>query len=315
MSTPTRITQKTTSNVKNIIRFSLLASIISSANMGVAATPATKFELETGAEYDSNLSVIELDKNSSEGDWSALANARLNSQWQATDKAKIKGGLSYSSKTYQDFSEFDLVIKQAFIDTSYDFQPLTLGASYHYADAELDGSDFLTLQQRSIYISRLINQTIFLRAAINDQDKDFPGSSTRNADNQSLAGDAFFFFNQGKTFFTIGLSGETENATANEFDYDGTNIRTSVSHQFSLWDKKNRLQLGFRYDQRDYSAVTPSLEAKRNDERRVATLEWQIETTNWLSVVGKVERGDYDSNLASANYAETVSSLMLKASF
>lgn len=315
MSKPTFITKKTNSNLKNIICFSLLASIISSANTSVAATPTTKFELETGAEYDSNLSVIELDKSSSEGDWSALANARLNSQWQATDKTKIKGGLSYSSKTYRDFSEFDLAIKQAFIDASYDFQPLTLGASFHYADAELDSSDFLTLQQRSIYISRLINQTIFLRAALNDQDKDFPGSSARNADNQSLAGDAFFFFNQGKTFLTVGLTGETENANANEFDYDGTNLRTSLSHQFSLWNKKNRLQLGWRYDQRDYSEITPTLEAKRNDTRRIATLEWQIETNSWLSVVGKVERGNYDSNLASANYAETVSSLMLKASF
>ncbi|PUA28005.1 MAG: hypothetical protein B0W54_16020 [Cellvibrio sp. 79] len=315
MNTPKSITKKSNSNLKNSILFSLLASTISSANISVAATPITKFELETGAEYDSNLSVIELDKSSSEGDWSALANARLNSQWQATDKAKVKGGLSYSSKTYRDFSEFDLVIKQAFIDTSYDFQPLTLGASIHYADAELDGSDFLALQQRSIYISRLINQKIFLRAAINDQDKDFPGSSARNADNHSVAGDAFFFFNQGKTFLTVGLSSETENAAANEFDYDGTNIRTSLSHQFSLWNKKNRLQASWRYDQRDYSAVTPALEAKRNDERRIATLEWQIETNNWLSVVGKVERGNYDSNLASANYAETVSSLMLKASF
>lgn len=315
MVMPKTIVKKANSNLKNIICCSLFASVISSTNSSMAATPTTKFELETGAEYDSNLSVIELDKSSSEGDWSALANARLNSQWQATDKAKVKGGLSYSSKTYRDFSEFDLVIKQAFIDTSYDFQPLTLGASFHYADAELDSSDFLTLQQRSIYISRLINQTFFLRAAINDQDKDFPGSRARNADNQSVAGDAFFFFNQGKTFLTVGLTGETENATANEFDYDGTNFRTSFNHQFSLWGKKNRLQLGWRYDQRDYSAVTPALEAKRTDKRRIATLEWQIETNNWLSVSGKVERGNYDSNLASANYAETVSSLMLKASF
>ena len=315
MGTPKIIAKKANSNLKSILYFSLLASVISSTNASVAATPTTKFELETGAEYDSNLSVIELDTNSSEGDWSALANARLNSQWQATDKAKIKGGLSYSSKTYQDFSEFDLAIKQAFIDASYDFQPLTLGASFHYADAELDSSDFLTLQQRSIYISRLINQTIFLRAAVNDQDKDFPGSSARNADNQSIAGDAFFFFNQGKTFLTVGLAGETENAVANEFDYDGANIRTSLSQQFSLWNKKNRLQLSWRYDQRDYSTITPALETKPKDTRRIATLEWQSETNNWLSGVGKVERGNYDSNLASANYAETVSSLMLKASF
>ena len=117
MVMPKIIAKKIASNLKQIIFYSLLASAISSANSSVAATPTTKFELETGAEYDSNLSVIELDKSSSEGDWSALANARLNSQWQATDKTKVKGGLSYSSKTYRDFREFDLVIKQAFMET------------------------------------------------------------------------------------------------------------------------------------------------------------------------------------------------------
>ena len=299
---------------KNIY-IALLASITALTNASIAAPPTTKFELEAGTEYDSNLSVIELDRNSSEGDWSALANARLNSQWQVTDKAKLKGGLSYSSKTYQEYSEFDLAIKQAFIDASYDFAQLTAGASYHYADAELDDNDFLTLQQRSLYISRLINQKIFLRAAINDQDKDFPASSARNADNRSISGDAFFFYNQGKTFFTLGVSNERENAVANEFDYDGINIRTNVNHQFYLWNKKNRLQFGIRYDQRDYSKETPALEAKRNDKRRVATAEWQVEATPWLNVAAKLERGNYDSNLDSANYAETVSSLMLKANF
>ncbi len=302
-------------NTKSLARISLLSCAVISTTNAIAAAPSTKFELETGAEYDSNLSVIELDKNSAEGDWSALANARLNSQWQASDTIKLKGGLGYSSKTYQDFSEFDLAIKQASADASYDFKALTLGVNYHYADAELDDQDFLTLQQRSLYVSHLINQKIFLRAAINDQDKKFPGISARNADNQSLAGDAFFFFNQGKTFFTLGLTGETEHAGANEFDYDGVNFRTSVNHQFLLWNKKNRLQLGYRYDQRDYSAETPAIEAKREDERRITTLEWQLETTKWLSLVGKVERGNYDSNLGSANYSETVSSLMLKASF
>lgn len=300
---------------QSLARIALLSCTIASATQVAAATPSAKFELETGAEYDSNLSVIELDKNSAEGDWSALANVRFNSQWQASEKIKLKGGLGYSSKAYQDFSEFDLVIKQASADASYDFNVLTLGLSYHYADAELDDQDFLTLQQRSLYISRLINQKIFLRAAVNDQDKQFPGISTRNADNQNLSGDAFFFFNQGKTFFILGLTGETENAGANEFDYDGVNFRTSINHQFSLGNIKNRVQLGYRYEQRDYSALTPAIAAKRADERRISTLEWQIETTQWLSLVGKVERGNYASNLAAANYSETISSLTLKASF
>lgn len=311
--------------MKNLIHLSLLACLISTTSIAAAlktqsnttsnTKPTTKIDIETGAEYDSNLSVIELDQSSSEGDWAYLLNANISSQWQANEKLKLKGGASYNSKTYQDYSEFDLDIKQAFADASYNFQPVTLGLSYHYADAELDGKDFLTLQQQSVYISRLINQKIFLRVAINNQDKDFPVDNNRNADNQSFTGDVFFFFNQGKSFLTLGISNETENARVNEFDYDGINFRTSFNHQFQAWNKKNRLQLGWRFDNRDYSATTPVLDEERKDERRIASLEWQIETNEWLSVIAKLEAGDYDSNLAAANYSETISSLTLKASF
>jgi hypothetical protein len=301
--------------MNNIIFSSLLASGIVFINSVMAATPTATVDLETGAEYDSNLSVIELDQNSAAGDWAMLFNARANTQWQATEKIKMKGGLSYNNKTYQDNSAFDLAIKQAFVDGSYSFQPLTAGLSYHYADAALDSRDFLTLQQRSVYLSRLFNQTIFVRAAINDQDKDFPTSGERNASNHSVNGDVFLFFQQGKTFITLGITDETENASANEFDFDGTSFRASLSHQFLLGAKNNRVQAGWRYDDRDYSAITPALETKRQDKRNVTTLEWHLEANSWLSLVGKVERGDYDSNLDSANYSETIGSLMLKASF
>lgn len=301
--------------MKKIIQSTFLIGTFSTINTSVAATPSTKFEVEAGAEYDSNLSIIELDRNVSAGDWAAIANTRLSSQWQATDKVKLKGGASYNSKTYQEYSAFDLAVKQAYVVSSYNFAPVTLGFSYHYADAELDDKDFLTLQQRSLYASRLINQTLFLRAALNDQDKDFPVSHQRNANNHNITGDTFFFFNQGKTSFTLGLMVETEDAIAGEFDYDGTSFRTGFSHQFSLLDKKSRFQLSWRYDQRNYSAVTPAIEAKRNDERSISALEWQLETNSWLSLVAKVEHGNYDSNLAAVDYSETTSLLMLKASF
>lgn len=288
---------------------------IAATNASVAATPSATFELEAGAEYDSNLSVIDLDKNTSAGDWAAITNARLHSQWLALDKVKLKGGISYASKTYQDYSAFDLVIKNAFFDTGYNLKPMTLGFSYHYADAELDTKDFLTLQQRSLYVSHLVKQPLFLRTALNDQDKEFPVSRQRNANNRNITGDMFLFFNQGKTLLTAGLTVEKETAAAQEFNYDGTGFRSSFSHQFSLLDKKSQLQLTWRYDQRNYSAVTPAIEAKRSDERSISALKWQLEANSWLSLVAKVEHGNYDSNLAAADYSETTSLLMLKASF
>lgn len=304
-----------TSSCKQVLRNTLLLAVMQLATGTAAAESSGKFELETGTEYDSNLSIIELDQNSSENDWALVANARMNGQWQANPKLTLKGGASINTKSWQDYSAYDLIIKQAFADASYAFKPITVGVSFHHANAELDDRDFLTLQQRSIYASRLFNQRIFLRAGVNHQEKSFPSSNSRNASNHSMTGDMFIFFNQGQTFFTVGISSEDERARDDQFDYDGVNLRTSISHRFSAWNKPHRMQLGLRYDNRDYLSITPELKKKRSDQRRIATLEWEADTSKWLSVTTKLERGNYASNLDSADYAETIASVLLKATF
>lgn len=293
----------------------LLAALISPTIGAQAAGAKVKFELETGAEYDSNLAVAELDQYSAASDWAIIANARLSGQWKPSANASIKGGVSYNSKTWQDLGNYDLAIPQFFIDGNYDFFWATLGASYHHADAKLDGTDFLTLQQSSLYISRLFNKRIYLRGAVNYQEKDFPAFAERNAHNLALGGDMFIFFNKAKTFVALGFNRDDEEAIADHFGYDGTTLKTSINHRFSLWDKESKIQLGVRYEDRDYAAVNPELEAVRADTRKIANIEWQIETTEWLTLATKLERGDYQSNLEIADYSETLASVTLKASF
>ncbi|MCE3253301.1 MAG: hypothetical protein K0Q67_2321 [Cellvibrio sp.] len=295
--------------------FPLLIGAIELLQPVYAATPSASINLEAGTEYDSNLSVVELDQYSTESDWATLFNARLNTQWKATEELKLKAGYSFVSKTYQDNEEFDLAIQQLFADASYDFSLLTLGASYHYADATLADQDFLQLQQTSLYASHLFNNRIFVRGAANFQDKKFPDNSERNASNNGLAGDMFIFFQQGKTFIAIGISSEEEDAVQDQFSFDGISLRSSINHKFSTWGKTSELQLGWRYQDRDYSAVTPELEARRHDRNNIISIEWEINLTPTIVATSKVERGDYQSNLPAADYSETLASLMLSARF
>ena len=295
--------------------FSLLIGAIELLQPVYAAAPSASINLEAGTEYDSNLSVVELDQYSTESDWAALFNARLNTQWKATEELELKAGYSFVSKTYQDNEEFDLVIQQLFADASYDFSLLTLGASYHYADATLADQDFLQLQQTSLYASHLFDNRIFVRGAANFQDKKFPDNSERNASNNGLAGDVFIFFHQGKTFIAMGISNEEEDAVQDQFSFDGISLRSSINHKFSTWGKTSELQLGWRYQDRDYSAVTPELEARRHDRNNIISIEWEINLTPKIIATSKVERGDYQSNLPAADYSETLASLMLSARF
>ncbi len=301
----------------NLALWTSLSIAVGLISCSLTANAANKLgaEVEAGLEYDSNLAVVELDQYTSRGDWALLANLRLNAQWQATPKAVFKAGASYNSKTYQELSAFDLDIQQVFADASYELPLFKLGLSYHQADAALDGTDFLTLRQHSVYLSRLFNQRTFVRGAVNYQEKEFPTSPERNAHNLGMAGDVFVFFRQGKTFLTLGVVHEQEDAASAAFDLTATSLKTAINHQFPAWGKTTNLQLGWRYEQRDYSGITPAIKAKRDDSRQVLNLEWQIHSHDWLTWVTKLEAGDYQSNLSSADYTETRASLMLKARF
>lgn len=300
---------------KKLLPTALFIGLSNIAASAMAAAPEFKFELETGTEYDSNLAVIELDQYSAASDWALVANARAYGQWKPDDKTNLKAGASYNSKTWQELSSYDLAIPQFFVDANRAFSWTTLGASYHYADAKLDGTDFLTLKQSSLYLSRLFNKRVYLRGAVNYQEKDFPISAERNAQNLMLAGDMFIFFNNAKTFFALGFNLDDEKARADYFGYDGFSLRTSINQRFSLWSKSNKIQLGATYEDRDYAAVNPELDAVRRDTRNIVNLEWQIETTDWLTLSSSVERGNYQSNYDAADYTETRASLTLKASF
>jgi len=306
--------------VNKHLYFPIFITAIGFVNFVYAATPEGSVRLEAGTEYDSNLSVVELDQYSTQSDWAALLNARLNGRWKASDKLDLKAGYYYLTKTYQDNESFDLAIQQLFADASYNFDVFTLGASYHNADAELAEKDFLQLQQTSLYASRLFNNRIFVRAATNYQDKDFPGNAERNARNTGIAGDVFVFFQQGNTFVAAGFTREQEDAAQDQFNYDALSLRASINHKFPVWGKASKVQLGMRYHDRDYSAATiptddGQTDSFRSDNHRVANIEWEIHLTPQITATSKIESGDYQSNFAAADYSETLASVTLAVTF
>lgn len=295
----------------------LLLNILCSAVGVHAATESTsaKLEVSTGVEQDSNLNIVELDQSSQQSDLALLLGLKADGKWQVSEKFALSGGYSYAGKTYQDQSAYDLALHQLSVDASYNAELLTLGASYHYADANLDKKDFLTLQQTSFYAAKLLNEKFYLRSAVNLQNKDFAGRSERNADNVAWVNDGFVFFNQGKSFVSLGFSVENENSKAHELDYQANTLRAKASHQYALWGKPQKLQAGWRYLARDYAGVNPEIKRERYDSAHVSEVEWEVDFTDHIAAVTKMEYGQYDSNLPSADYSETRTSVTLKARF
>jgi hypothetical protein len=272
-------------------------------------------EVSAGLEQDSNVNIVELDKNSRQSDIAAVLGAKIDGKWQATEKLLLSGGYSASAKTYQHESAYNLLLQQFSADASYNMELFTWGASYHYVDANLNKNNFLELQQNSIYLAKLINSRIYLRATANLQTKQFSGRAERNAENIGFAGDMFVFFNEGKTFVALGLANENENSRLHELDYAANTLKAKLSHQYPAWGKQQKLQLGWRYAVRDYAGVNSVIERERYDSAHISELEWEVNFTAKIATMVKVEYSQYDSNLPSADYSETRTSITLIARF
>lgn len=282
---------------------------------GMYAKAVVEFELSTGLEQDSNLNVVELDKASSESDIALLLNAKANGCWKPNEKLSVSGGYSYSAKTYREQEEFNLQIHQLSADMNYAFDLATVGANHYYAKAILDTKGFLDLHQTSLYIAKLINNQFYLRVAANLQDKNFDDLSNRNASNRGASADAFVFFNLGRSFASLGVASERENAKARQFDYTGNGVKVRVSHQFMIGKKEQKVQLGYRYLQRDYSGVTQEINAERYDKAGVLDASWDVSLSKNVVLEARVESGKYSSNLPSADYQDNRVSVQVKWKF
>lgn len=274
------------------------------------------FDINFGiaGEYNSNVTVSEIDASVGEADIATLIDFGIDAYWQPAASWNVDFGYQLSDRRYQDFSEFDLMLHLFYGDVSYDFDVYTVGGNYYYADANLGGDSFLTLHQYSIYAARMIGESVYLRAALNQSDKSFVAFPERDADTQGFAVDTFYFFNEGRSFLLFGGNYDDEQASADMFSYKGNTLRFRYSHRFTMFNQDARFQLGYRVHNRDYRANALGLQQPRKDRHNVIDSRLEIPIWQRLMAVTLLEHGDYNSNLESADYSETRISLgvMLK---
>lgn len=271
--------------------------------------------LEAGAEYNSNVSVSELESASGESDMAGTLDASLDMHWNPAERVSVDAGYSFTSRQYDDFDAFDLDMHLLYGDISYEFDPFTVGANYYFADAELGGDDFLTLKQNSLYVGKLFYERWHLRGALNFSEKDFDGFGARDANTEGLSLDAFWFFNQGMSTLVFGFAYDDEDTRADQFAYEADTVRTRFTHRFNWSGRESYLQLGGRAHFRNYKAITPGVGVARDDKQYVLDASVEVKLMPWLAVTGQVERGDYRSRLASADYTENRIRAGLKVSF
>jgi len=274
---------------------------------------AVTFELGAGIEHDSDVGVAELDTTTGAGDVAASLEFGVAYDRPGDSKADFGAGYNFSESLHEDFSAFDVRIHRVSARTSYDLGRTDIGASLQYADAALDGNEFLTLTQISPYLSRLVGKRLFLRFAYLSTDKDFAGNPARDAKASSFSSDAYVFVNGLTTYLVFGHRYDDENAGAAEFDYTGHRLNLQLSKRLTMRAREVTLRTYLRFENRDYRAATPSIGQLRRDDRRELETTAEIPTGKRLVTRISLKRADNDSNLPAVDFAETVLSVEFSA--
>ncbi|UZJ45765.1 hypothetical protein OOT55_06865 [Marinimicrobium sp. C6131] len=293
-------------------------------------------KLQAGGAYDSTLSVASLDQTSSQGDSAHVFYGRVGGELYPTERITLKGSYSLSSRRYHEVSEFDQDLGIASLDAAIDLAGITWGLSRHVADAQLASEPLLDLTRDSLYAAKLFSGGVYLRGAYTDSEKRFENNRERNADGEELAADVYYFFNSARSFWSLGVGREVEEASSPAFDNTALKLRARYSHTGSIAGKESRIQLGWRYQDRDYDneeslpetdngdtqwlpgtddPMSPTGAGTRHDRSHVVEAIWTLNFVEWLALETKVEHGQYDSNFDAADYRETGVSASLSLEF
>lgn len=268
--------------------------------------PTFGADISVGAEYDSNISVNEIDANTGADDFAAVIDADFEFESEIAADTDLSLGYSFSQSLHADFTAFDVQSHFASAELSHDFGALDIGAAYRFIYTRLGGNGFLAMQQFSPYLSRFFGKKFFVRADYTYTDKNFQNRTDRDATVHAGGADLYFFLNGVKSYFVTGYKFEDEDAVDPQFDYRSHNIKVRYAQRIPVGEREAKLKLGWRYETRDYASVTPSIGAVRDDDRHRFQAELEVPLTDRLYTLLEYEYANFTSNLASADYTQNL---------
>ena len=272
-------------------------------------------EFSVGAGMDSNVGISDLDQNTGDEDVSLLLGLKLDGEIEATDRLKIRGGYELNQTSYSDFDQFSLQLHRGSVEAIYDLDVVEAGLLYTGVHARLDGEGYLNFQQISPYVTKLIDDKVFLRGALEFSEKNFDAVDTRDAEGQALRGDAYLFLNGTRNYISVGGKLTDEDANADELSFGGQQASIRYTRKAEILDRDTRFQIGAGWENRDYDGVPPAISETRSDEILSVNSGLEFELVGPLSLDVDYRYQDRSSNLESADYDEHVGEMRLVAKF
>ncbi len=268
--------------------------------------PRWAAEVGIGVEYDSNISIEEVDRASSESDYALTLDASLEMRQDFNDTTELSLNYDYSQNSYNEFSQVDRQTHILGSDLSFKLGELDSGLSAYYINSRLDGSKFLELYRLSPSASGFLAKKWFARGAYVYVDKSIESSSERDATTHAVEGDVYYFRRGLRSYFNFGYRYKDEDAEADRLDYQSSSVKIRYVHRVEMLSRLAKFEISWRYEDRDYESETPSIGEARADKRHRWRADMEMPLIGKSAVQVYYGYSDYDSNLPSSDYYQTL---------
>lgn len=279
-----------------------------SAQSAESGSSPAKFgaEVGLGVEYDSNVSVSEVDLSSSEGDYALTMDASFDVKKVLSPTLDVAASYDFSQTNYDEFSLVDRQTHILGTDMTVNANLADTGLSLYYIDSSLDGKGFLEFYRASPFVSGFVARNWFARGAYVYSEKSIQQRPERDADTHSLEGDVYFFRRGLRSYFNLGYRFKDENAQAAFLDYKSNSVKLRYIHRFDIFTKLAKLELSWRYEDRDYRSETPGLDEDREDDRHRIRVDLEVPMIGGSAVEFYYGYARYESNSPVADYNQTI---------
>ena len=277
------------------------------AQSGSAAAP-TQFSAEVGigGEYDSNVTVDEVDLASGRGDYALILDAGVEASKALSQKVDISGTYDVSQTLYDKFSSVDRQTHILGTDVTMDFDVVEPSIAFFYIHSLLDNDKFLDLYRVAPSISGFLARKWFARGAYVYFNKSINNQPVRDASTNAGEADLYYFFHGLRSYFNLGYRYRVEDANGDQYSYASNAVKLRYIQRVELFSRIAKLELSWRYEDRNYTAETPSIGEDRDDRRQFWRADVEIPVSASSALQFYSGYSDYGSNYPLADYTQKV---------
>ena len=272
-------------------------------------------ELGVGGEYDTNVSVSEVDLSSGESDYAFTSDFELGVKRPLGETIKASASYSVSQSRYGEFSRVDRLTQIAGANIDKDFGNANGSLSVYFIDSKLANDGFLEFLRVSPALSGFVSKRWFLRGAYVYSERTIDDRPERDAQTVTGEIDAYYFHRGLRSYMNLGLRYRNEDTGAPELDFSGQAIKLRYIRRFDALGRQGKFEAAMRFEERDYRSPEPTIGEKRRDDRLRWKFDLELPLSKAIALQAYYSYGDFDSNLPRADFFQTIVGTRLQISW